>query len=695
MSKRKSQSSTQQSFLTEEEQHTLHDLLKKVTSNPESSFPLDFEFDAFQIECWARLLKGRDLLVCLRTGGGKFLIAALAILFCNMGVCCMLVPLDMLILEHEESLQKLGVPEDRIFILNTSNMNEVTDQVLATKRGDDPLFVLGHPERFVTFFRQRTLLRCSSISLLVADEVQLVEEWGVGGFREAWKLIATMRQHHDKLRFAGFSGSLNGAACREICAIVGIDESSISVGTMSRPRTKLEIVDGTGLHPRTVDDWPSGSAKSYQMHRILKRLQEDDRGVLIWVESIKGCEKFCTELNDFFKSQHANITAHTYYSDDSTFSQKAVLQMYGDPNNTCRAMVGTIAFMFGLNVPPTSAVVALGCPASLSQYWQLLGRANRTRDELLKALGLLFLDYKKYKLDVSRAREKLSFVYEGKEGVQEAAARNVSLVQEIYKFALDARLCLRLFLEQYFEGSQEHTDCERGGAACCGNCERKWKIEDARGAATTDVEVKKTINRYVTTKTPKEFVERKVSTFPKPRLVKWKNASGNVKTIGSVLPTNVDISTFLQKTLIHIFRQPTSTSGIARAKLAKLVAAKTGKKGLKGKEVEWCLWWYMTNGYLKDYQAVGYEPGNTNTKQTTVSSMFESSGEDEECEEDGGGGGGGGETKEQTTTIKEAKKSWRVLIEVEGFCTHVWAAPPLNERLGNFGIESDYFVQDL
>ena len=37
-----------------------------------SSLPLGFQFSAYQKHAFARLLMGHDLLVSLRTGGGKF-----------------------------------------------------------------------------------------------------------------------------------------------------------------------------------------------------------------------------------------------------------------------------------------------------------------------------------------------------------------------------------------------------------------------------------------------------------------------------------------------------------------------------------------------------------------------------------------------------------------------------------------------
>ena len=683
------------SVVTLQEKELIEGLLAKVIKNGQQkgTIPSGFQFDTYQKECWARLLKGRDLLVALRTGGGKFMIAALAVLFCHFGVCCMMVPLDMLILEHVQSLLNLGIPDHRIVILKQSNMDAVVEQVKNTKVGGEPLYVLAHPERFVEIFRKRGLARCKSISVLIVDEVQLVKEWGMGGFRVAWRLVKQMLQHHEKLRFLGLSASINKQQRTDLCKIIDIDESAIFVGDMSRRRLKLDVVDATGLHPRTVDNWKTGTAKVYQMERILSLLMNDSRGVIVWIEGKKGCEKFCTELNQFFVAKGktaecpTTYTANTYYSDDSTHTNKAVLEFYA--NKEDRVLVGTVAFMFGLNLPPTQSVVAIGCPGGLSPYWQLIGRANRTRNESI-GLGLLFYTYKKYRYDMARAREKLSFVYEGQDGVQEAAAAVVQDIQDIYIYAMDGRLCLRKSLEDYFGGSQVRHRCTRSDKAPCGNCERKWKVEDARGAAVNPTDVTKTFGRLTLRQHLTEVSKRKKSkTFPKPRSMQWKHGD-SVVVVGSVIPSNEAISIFLRKTIISVFKKVHSNSGIAKSNLAKKIASKTGKEGLKSKEVEYCLWWYMTQGYLIDYEAIAYAPVDNKTTTELYDGSSNDEENDEEDDEEIGEGLGvqTGETKEGVKT----KKSWRVKLTNLGCLETKWNPPPLNERLGNFGLESDFFV---
>ena len=70
-----------------------------------------------------------DVLVDLRTGGGKFIIAALAVLFCGMGIACINCPTNELMVQHHQSLIDLGIPTQNIVILKRENYKEVVERL--------------------------------------------------------------------------------------------------------------------------------------------------------------------------------------------------------------------------------------------------------------------------------------------------------------------------------------------------------------------------------------------------------------------------------------------------------------------------------------------------------------------------------------------------------------------------------------
>ena len=125
--------------------------------------------------------------------------------------------------------------------------------------------------------------------------------------------------------------------------------------------------------------------------------------------------------------------------------------------------------------------------------------------------------------------------------------------------------------------------------------------------------------------------------------------------------------------------------------LAKEVATRTGRWGLKNKDVERCLWWYLVCGYLcaEEVVAVGaVRSGAVNV----VDSDADSDDEDTDAPAlwtppatEAGEGGDAEATKK--------KNAWNVNITSDGYLTKIWDEPSLNERLGNFCLEEGgYFV---
>jgi len=509
----------------------------------QSSLPQGFQFSAYQKSSFARLLMGHDLLVSLRTGGGKFLIGALSSLFCNGGTLFLLTPLDMLAIEHYQSMVKCGIPTNRIVVLNSSNIDTVVQQVNDVKQHGEAFYVIGHPEYFLQLNRRKAYnTKHCSVSVVVVDELQLVKEWGIGGFRVAWKKIQELLRHHDKIRFVGLSGSAKPALRTELCGIVGIHRQSILVGDMSRWDLKHTVVEEYGNLPRTTNTWKSGTAKIHQMEQILLLLDNDTdgRGVIVWVQSCEGCDKYCNDLNEFFAARKEagsgtavrRHAAYTYYNNNSTHSLKAVIDFFGNKDHPCDVMVGTIALMYGLNFPPVAGVFSIGCTAGISPQWQLVGRSNRGFGVSTIGRTFLFFNYKKYRDDVVREIKNLSFEYENIDGAHAAAVEAVKDLQEIYKMALDNRLCLQLYYDEYFGGSQIHKRCQRGNEAACSICERRWTVENLRVAAKsmTDANqhnkaIKKTLPRQCTRPIP----HRPTSMFPPPRSLWLKEGDPTIK----------------------------------------------------------------------------------------------------------------------------------------------------------------------
>jgi len=289
---------------------------------------------------------------------------------------------------------------------------------------------------------------------------------------------------------------------------------------------------------------------------------------------------------------------------------KATIKMYGDPNHSCDIMVCTIAIAYGINLSPTQAVIEFGALSGISPKWQMDGRTNRTRDESKTGRAIMVVTTKKYRKDAARAREKLPDEFES--SLYSAAMSAVNDVQAIYNLALDCRLCLRLHLDTLFGGSQVIRCCAREDVATCGNCDRMWRVMDQYAAAHLLMQEPATLAAGVDAMTKSfgrlgralggasEKSRKTSSDFPKPRVISVIEMEDGASW--SLLPSNKDISTFLQKHIIQILRK--CREGMKGTRLAKEIAQQTGVVGLKEMEVLWCLWWFMVCGYLEEDETV-------------------------------------------------------------------------------------------
>ena len=188
-----------------------------------TNLPNDFQFTPFQIEAFVRLHRGEDLLACVHTGAGKFLIVAFAVWFCGGGVELIATPLDQLAREHAQTLIDLGVPPADVKIVNTKNLVEVIAFVRGVSVGSAPVYVIGHPEVLLDLVAADDLKRNKSISVAVLDEAELAVDWE--SFRAAWAQCRRLREQNDTVRWVGCTGSSSFKGRIQIANNVGIHVS--------------------------------------------------------------------------------------------------------------------------------------------------------------------------------------------------------------------------------------------------------------------------------------------------------------------------------------------------------------------------------------------------------------------------------------------------------------------------------------
>jgi superfamily II DNA/RNA helicase len=352
--------------------------------------------------------------------------------------------------------------------------------------------------------------------------------------------------------------------------------------------------------------------------------------------------------------------------------------------------------MYGLNLPPTSTVIVYDCPAGLSEFHQLTGRANRghIRSSSKNGRIIIVISQKKYRRVIARARERLSWKYDATPEVQAKARELVEEINFMYSKFLEVNTCLPKMLSEYFQGTPvQTTKCTSTTRAPCGNCKRLWRIktkrEEARVELRTDAEagaksMKTSFGRLAASATLGR--ERGSSTFIPFREVTLKQDQSTASW--KILPADDAIGKFIQSTSKNILNN--HYDGLPKTRLASEIAALSGKGGLKVPEVEFCLWYYMTKGYLEEVEAV-----HVGKMCAGADGLDENENDNEEGEKV--------EEEKETVPVVVAvehneaeiekvynSKRYRLRITRRGYETKTWVHPQLNARLGNVDIESDF-----
>ncbi len=133
-----------------------------------------------QFEEICRLLKGKDALLLLPTGGGKSMVYQFASMLL-VGRTVVIDPMISLMEDQIDNLFKMGI--DRcVAIKSKIGDPNIRDEILRLFGQGEYIFVFIAPERFQTnSFRDtlRMLTTHTPISLIVVDEAHCVSEWGM------------------------------------------------------------------------------------------------------------------------------------------------------------------------------------------------------------------------------------------------------------------------------------------------------------------------------------------------------------------------------------------------------------------------------------------------------------------------------------------------------------------------------------
>ncbi len=372
-----------------------------------------------QFEVIDHVLRGKDAVVLMPTGGGKslcFQIPALAF----EGLTVVISPLIALMKDQVQALQGNGIPA--AFLNSSLNFGEERLIHQQLRHGELKLLYVS-PERL---FQQGFLdqLLEMNVCLFAVDEAHCISSWG-HSFRPEYKQLSVLKQRFPQIPVVALTATADRTVRSEIGQLLRMREPRTFISSFDRPNLSLAVLPGQ-------DRWKA-------IERIMGR--HLGKCGIIYCNSRAGAEKLAAKL------QGIGVKAAYYHAKLDPEERSRVQDDF--IQGKLHVICATIAFGMGIDKSDVRFVIHYNLPGTVEGYYQEIGRAGRDGQP---AETILFYSYADVQTHMHFAEE-----------IEDPRYKEVVIAKlDRMKEYAQAQACRRTILLSYFS--------EESGEAC-GNCD--------------------------------------------------------------------------------------------------------------------------------------------------------------------------------------------------------------------------------
>lgn len=304
-------------------------------------------FRPLQEDAMTAVMRGRDSLVVLPTGGGKSLCyQAPAIV--RGGTTVVISPLISLMKDQVDGLRSCGVAAVQI----DSSLSPVERSAyeMDLLQGEVRLLFVS-PERLASN-DFRSLLRRAQVKTFAIDEAHCISHWG-HDFRPDYRQLGMLKEQYPGCTVHGYTATATEQVRQDICTQLKLADPLVLVGNFDRPNLSYRI-------------WPRADLYG-QIDEVLKR-HKHEAGIIYCLR-----RRDVDEVSGNLQSQsvkclpyHAGLTP-----DERRVAQEAFAQ------EKCDIIVATVAFGMGIDRSNIRFVLHAAMPKTIEHYQQETGRAGR------------------------------------------------------------------------------------------------------------------------------------------------------------------------------------------------------------------------------------------------------------------------------------------------------------------------------
>ncbi|OAI41333.1 hypothetical protein AYO38_03890 [bacterium SCGC AG-212-C10] len=312
------------------------------------------EFRPGQPEVIGAVLRGRDTLAVMPTGGGKSVCYQVPALLFEDGLTLVVSPLLALMKDQVDAMQQAGVPAAAV---NSTMDREEQQAVMRDAATGNIKLLYVAPERFGDRAFM-TALRASRIRLLAVDEAHCISQWG-HDFRPSYRDLGNVRPQLGNPPIVALTATADPKVREDILARLHLVDPIVHVAGFDRPNLRFDVIRVS-----------SQKKKQELIAEKLKSIPGESAVVYC------GTRKRVEEMTDYLQQQ--GVRAARYHAGLEDDQRKKIQDAFS--RDTLRVIVATNAFGMGIDKPDVRMVLHHDMPDSLESYYQEAGRAGRDGD---------------------------------------------------------------------------------------------------------------------------------------------------------------------------------------------------------------------------------------------------------------------------------------------------------------------------
>jgi ATP-dependent DNA helicase RecQ len=390
------------------------------------------------------LLHGNDVIGLLPTGYGKSMCYILPPLVTKKTII-IISPLISLMDDQKEKLTALGI---KVSALNSNNKNK-NEEIELILRSKIRIIYMS-PEYLIKELYEDDnfidkLIKLDILKFLAVDEAHCLSSWG-HDFRPNYLNLIKFREKYPNIPILAVTATAKKEVIKDIKEKINLNNPEIICANFDRPNLFLDVVN------LTENNKLLNKKNKINKEDLIKQWINTypDQKIIVYVNSRKDTETLTNKVNKIInnkvKAYHAGLTLNERDEIHNQFT-----------NGEINIIIATIAFGMGID-QIVKCVIIFGCPNSIEEYYQEIGRAGR---DGLPAHTILYYDASGYIV----AKYMIQ-----KNNPNENKLNNLNKVLEYIK----TPICKRQYILQYFGFNKNKNYFAYNNFNCqyCCNCIR-------------------------------------------------------------------------------------------------------------------------------------------------------------------------------------------------------------------------------